>query len=101
MLTISNTLFLIILLVVSTHELKFKKKLNFKHLDLIVSKIFLPLSTIKIKKTSLLGSSMIFKRAFEELMFKFSQRNKIEIPFKSVDEIKSAYNFTNLDSFLK
>jgi len=36
-----------------------------------------------------------------ELMFKFSQRNKIEIPFKSVDEIKSAYNFTNLDSFLK
>ena len=36
-----------------------------------------------------------------ELMFKLSKRNKIEIPFKSVDEIKSAYNFTNLDSFLK
>ena len=34
-----------------------------------------------------------------ELMFKLSKRNKIEIPFKSVDEIKSAYNFTNLDSF--
>jgi len=36
-----------------------------------------------------------------ELMFKLSKRNKIEIPFKSVEEIKSAYNFSNLDSFLK
>ena len=36
-----------------------------------------------------------------ELMFKLSKRNKIEIPFKSIQEIKSAYNFTNLDSFLK
>ena len=36
-----------------------------------------------------------------ELMFKLSKRNKIEIPFKSVDEIKSAYNFTDPDSFLK
>ena len=36
-----------------------------------------------------------------DLMFKLSQRNKVEIPFKSVEEIRSAYNFTNLDSFLK
>ena len=36
-----------------------------------------------------------------ELMFKLSKRNKVEIPFKSVEEIKSAYNFNNLDSFLK
>ena len=36
-----------------------------------------------------------------ELMFKLSKRNKVKIPFKSVDEIKSAYNFSNLDSFLK
>ena len=36
-----------------------------------------------------------------ELMFKLSKRNKIQIPFKSVDEIRSAYNFKNLDSFLK
>ena len=36
-----------------------------------------------------------------ELMFKLSKRNKIRIPFKSVDEIRSAYNFSNLDSFLK
>ena len=36
-----------------------------------------------------------------DLMFKLSQRNKVEIPFKSIEEIRSAYNFTNLDSFLK
>ena len=36
-----------------------------------------------------------------ELMFKLSKRNKVKIPFKSIDEIKAAYNFTNLDSFLK
>jgi len=36
-----------------------------------------------------------------ELMFKLSKRNKVEIPFKSIEEIKSAYNFSNLDSFLK
>ena len=36
-----------------------------------------------------------------ELMFKLSKRNKIEIPFKSVEEIRLAYNFTNLESFLK
>jgi len=34
-------------------------------------------------------------------MFRLSKRNKIEIPFKSIEEIKSAYNFSNLDSFLK
>ena len=36
-----------------------------------------------------------------ELMFKLSKRNKVIIPFKSIKEIQSAYNFTNLDSFLK
>ena len=36
-----------------------------------------------------------------EQMFELSKRNKIEIPFKSVDEIRSAYNFTSLESFLK
>ena len=35
-----------------------------------------------------------------ELMFKLAKRNKIEIPFKNVDEVKSAYNFNNLQSFL-
>ena len=36
-----------------------------------------------------------------ELMFKLSKRNKVEIPFRNVDEIRSDYNFSNLDSFLK
>ena len=35
-----------------------------------------------------------------ELMFKLAKRNKIEIPFKNVGEVKSAYNFNNLQSFL-
>ena len=35
-----------------------------------------------------------------ELMFKLAKRNKIAIPFKSVDEVKFAYNFNNLQSFL-
>lgn len=35
-----------------------------------------------------------------ELMMKLSKRNKIKIPFNSVDEIKQAYNFSNLQSFL-
>ncbi|MFK2821501.1 adenosine deaminase [Arcobacter sp. YIC-80] len=35
-----------------------------------------------------------------ELMFKLAKRNKIQIPYKSVEEVKTAYNFTNLQSFL-
>ena len=35
-----------------------------------------------------------------ELMFKLAKRNKIKIPYKSIDEVKAAYNFTNLQSFL-
>ena len=35
-----------------------------------------------------------------ELMFKLAKRNNINIPYKNVEEVKSAYNFTNLDSFL-
>ena len=35
-----------------------------------------------------------------ELMFKMAERNNISIPFKSFDEVKSAYNFNNLQSFL-
>ena len=34
------------------------------------------------------------------LMFKLAKRNNIEIPFKNIDEIKRAYNFHNLQSFL-
>lgn len=35
-----------------------------------------------------------------ELMFEIADRNKKEIPFKSVDEIKAAYQFNNLQEFL-
>ena len=35
-----------------------------------------------------------------ELMFAIAQRNNIEIPYKSVAEVKQAYNFQNLQSFL-
>ncbi len=35
-----------------------------------------------------------------ELMFKLAKRNNIFIPYKNVEEVKSAYKFKNLDSFL-
>ncbi|MEB3752903.1 adenosine deaminase [Acinetobacter sp. MD2(2019)] len=35
-----------------------------------------------------------------ELMFAIAKRNQVDIPFKSVEEVKQAYNFHNLQSFL-
>lgn len=35
-----------------------------------------------------------------ELMFELAKKNSIEIPYKTVEEVKEAYNFTNLQSFL-
>src|ERR1044071_4266847 len=35
-----------------------------------------------------------------ELMFQLAQRNKVEIPFKSVEEVRAAYSFSNLQDFL-
>jgi len=35
-----------------------------------------------------------------ELMMKLAQRNNIEIPYSNVDEIRSAYEFSDLQSFL-
>ena len=35
-----------------------------------------------------------------ELMFEIAKRNKIKIPFGNVNEIRNAYNFHNLQSFL-
>ena len=34
-------------------------------------------------------------------MFELAKKNNIQIPFNNVDEIKAAYNFSNLESFLK
>ena len=35
-----------------------------------------------------------------ELMFALGQRNKVDIPFRSVDEVRAAYAFSNLQDFL-
>ena len=35
-----------------------------------------------------------------ELMFKLAKRNNIKIPFENINDVKSAYNFSNLVSFL-
>ena len=35
-----------------------------------------------------------------ELMFRLAERNRIELPYNSVDEVRAAYQFTNLQSFL-
>jgi len=35
-----------------------------------------------------------------ELMFKIAQRNGISLQYKSVEEVRTAYNFNNLQSFL-
>jgi len=35
-----------------------------------------------------------------EMMFKLAQRNSIELPYDSVDEIRDAYHFTKLQDFL-
>lgn len=35
-----------------------------------------------------------------ELMFALARRNGIEIPFKSVEEVRAAYNFSSLQDFL-
>lgn len=35
-----------------------------------------------------------------ELMFSLAKKNKIEIPYKNIEDVRAAYNFTNLQSFL-
>jgi len=36
-----------------------------------------------------------------EQMFELAKRNNIQVPFKDIKEVKEAYNFSNLESFLK
>ena len=36
-----------------------------------------------------------------EQMFSLAKRNNVQIPFKNIKEAKKAYNFSNLESFLK
>jgi len=35
-----------------------------------------------------------------ELMFEIANRNNVSIPYQSVEELKNAYNFNNLQEFL-
>src|SRR3546814_20788778 len=35
-----------------------------------------------------------------EQMFAFARRNKVEIPFATVEEVRAAYSFSNLQDFL-
>lgn len=35
-----------------------------------------------------------------EQLMQFAERNQVEIPFKTLDEVKAAYNFSNLQDFL-
>ena len=34
------------------------------------------------------------------MLFALSQKNKVQIPFSSIEEVKNAYHFHNLQSFL-
>ncbi len=55
-----------------------------------------------IKKTPKTELHLHIEGSLEpELMFKLSKKNKVKIPFQNVEDIRSAYNFSNLDSFLK
>jgi len=35
-----------------------------------------------------------------ELMFRLAKKNRIELPYKTIEEVKNAYSFTSLQSFL-
>lgn len=35
-----------------------------------------------------------------ELMFKLAQKNRIALPYKTIEEVRNAYRFTSLQSFL-
>ena len=35
-----------------------------------------------------------------ELMFEIAHRNHVSIPYQSIEELKNAYNFNNLQEFL-
>jgi len=54
-----------------------------------------------IKKTPKAELHIHIEGALEpELMFKLAKRNNIKIPFENINDVKSAYNFSNLESFL-
>jgi len=55
-----------------------------------------------IKKTPKTELHLHIEGTLEPIqMFELAKKNNIQIPFNSVNEVKSAYNFSNLESFLK
>jgi len=55
-----------------------------------------------IKKSPKAELHLHIERTLEpEQMFSFARRNNIQISFNNVNEVKKAYNFNNLESFLK
>ena len=55
-----------------------------------------------IKKSPKAGLHLHIEGTLEpEQMFALAKRNNIQIPFKNINEAKEAYNFSNLESFLK
>ena len=54
-----------------------------------------------IKKTPKVELHLHIEGTLEpEHMFELAKRNNVSIPYNNVEEVKSAYNFKNLDSFL-
>ena len=54
-----------------------------------------------IKKIPKAELHLHIEGSFEpELMFEIAQRNKVEIPYQSVEEVKKAYQFSCLQDFL-
>src|SRR5512142_35862 len=54
-----------------------------------------------IKKLPKAELHLHLEGSFEpELMFAIARRNKVEIPFKSAEEVRQAYRFSNLQDFL-
>ena len=35
-----------------------------------------------------------------EMMFRLAKRNRVGLPFESIEAVRAAYNFTNLQDFL-
>ena len=54
-----------------------------------------------IKKVPKAELHLHIEGSFEpELMFEIAKRNKVEIPYKSIEDVKKAYQFGNLQDFL-
>ena len=53
-----------------------------------------------IRNIDLVISEIDFKNGSIKDVLKIFKKNNIQIPFKSIDDVKMAYNFDNLDKIL-